>query len=155
MMDNQVSDAETWNLGDIIKDNTNKEWKLVKVGSGETRSHKDSENQLVYDNVGGELVVLQFSEPTKKVKKGKKWELVEGAKEHVIIKLMDNKYTNLSEAVRQRINERKLEESLFSTEIDPSVIASFVADRSTIASSIATSVSTLTGWQKRLRKILL
>ena len=34
MMDNQVSDAETWNLGDIIKDNTNKEWKLVKVGSG-------------------------------------------------------------------------------------------------------------------------
>ena len=46
MMDNQVSDAETWNLGDIIKDNTNKEWKLVKVGSGETRSHKDSENQF-------------------------------------------------------------------------------------------------------------
>jgi hypothetical protein len=61
MMDNQVSDAETWNLGDIIKDNTNKEWKPVKVGSGETRSHTDSENQLVYDNIGGELVVLQFS----------------------------------------------------------------------------------------------
>ena len=112
MMDNQVSDAETWNLGDIIKDNTNKAWKLVKVGSGETRSHKDSDNKFVCDNIGGELVALQFSEPTKKVKKGKKWELVEGAKEHVIIKLMDVKYTNLSEAVRHRINERKLEESL-------------------------------------------
>ena len=74
---------------------------------------------------------------TKKVKKGKKWELVEGAKEHVIIKLMDDKYTNLSEAVRQRINQSEIEESLLSTKIDPSVIASFVADRSTIASSIA------------------
>ena len=52
----------------------------MKVGSGETRSHKDSENKLVYDNIGGELVVLQFSEPTKKVKKRRNWELVEGVK---------------------------------------------------------------------------
>jgi hypothetical protein len=119
----------------------------------------------VYDSIGGELVVLQFSEPTKKVKKGIKWELVEGAKEHVIIKLMDDKYTNLSEAVRHRINERKLEESLLSTEIDPSVIASFVADQSTILHQshlpivniiiTTTSVSTLAGWQKSLRKLLL
>jgi hypothetical protein len=63
-MDNQVSDAETWNLGDIIKDDTKKEWKLVKVGSGETRSHMDSDNKFVCDNIGGELVALQFSEPT-------------------------------------------------------------------------------------------
>jgi hypothetical protein len=67
-------------LGVIIRDDTNKEWKIVKVGSGETRSHKDSDNKLVYDNIGGELVVLQFSEPTKKVKKGRKWEVVEGVK---------------------------------------------------------------------------
>ena len=52
----------------------------MKVGGGETRSHKDSDNKLVYDNIGGELVVLQFSEPTKKVKKRRNWELVEGVK---------------------------------------------------------------------------
>jgi hypothetical protein len=46
-MDNQVSDAETWKLGVIIKDDTNKEWKLVKVGSGETRSHKDAEKNFI------------------------------------------------------------------------------------------------------------
>ena len=43
----------------------------------------------------------------------------------------------LSDAVRQRVNQRKTDESLLSTEIDPSVIESFVVDCSTIASSIA------------------
>jgi hypothetical protein len=79
-----VDDGESWKLGDIIKDNNGKEWKLVKLGSGVTRSHKDADGNLLYDDIGGDMIVLQFAEPSKKVKKGRKWEVIEGAREQVI-----------------------------------------------------------------------
>jgi hypothetical protein len=58
-----VDDGETWNFGDIIKDRQGKEWKIVKIGSGETRSHKDADGNLLYDNIGGDMMALQFAEP--------------------------------------------------------------------------------------------
>jgi hypothetical protein len=137
-MADPVDDGESWKLGDIIKDNNGKEWKLVKLGSGVTRSHKDADGNLLYDDIGGDMIVLQFAEPSKKVKKGRKWEVIEGAREQVIINIMDDRFVNLSDEVRRRIDLRKADESLMSTEIDPSVRESFVADRSTIASSIGT-----------------
>jgi hypothetical protein len=134
-----VDDGESWKLGDIIKDSNGKEWKIVKLGSGVTRSHKDdADGNLLYDDIGVDMIVLQFAEPSKKVKKGRKWEMIEGAREQVIINIMDDRFVNLSDDVRRRIDLRKADESLLSTEIDPSVRESFVADRSTIASSIGT-----------------
>jgi hypothetical protein len=62
--------------------------------------------------------------------------VIEGAREQVIINIMDGNFFNFSDEVRRRIDLRKVDESLLSTEIDPSVRESSVADRSTIASSI-------------------
>jgi hypothetical protein len=42
-----VDDGESWNLGDIVKDSNGKEWKIVKLGSGVTRSHKDADGYTV------------------------------------------------------------------------------------------------------------
>jgi hypothetical protein len=53
-----VDDGETWNLGDIIKDRQGKVWKIVKIGRGETRSHKDADGNLLYDNIGVDMMVL-------------------------------------------------------------------------------------------------
>jgi hypothetical protein len=72
-------------------------------------------------------------------RKSRKWEVIKGAREQVIIDIIrtsHDRFANLSDEVRRRIDLRKADESLLSTEIDPSVRESFVADRSTIASSI-------------------
>jgi hypothetical protein len=61
--------------------------------------------------------------------------VIESAREQVIINIMDDRFVNLSDEVRRRIDLRKANESLLSTEIDPSVRESFVADRSTIVLS--------------------
>jgi hypothetical protein len=72
-------------------------------------------------------------------RKSRKWEVIKGAREQVIIDIIrtsHDRFVNLSDEVRRCIDLRKADESLLSTEIDPSVRESFVADRSTIASSI-------------------
>jgi hypothetical protein len=64
-----VDDGESSHLGDIVKDSNGKEWKTVKLGSGVTTSHKDADGNIPYDDIGVDMIVLQFAEPSKKVKK--------------------------------------------------------------------------------------
>jgi hypothetical protein len=59
-----VDDGESWNFGDIVKDSNGKEWKIVKLGSGVTRSHKDADGNILNDNIGVDMIVLQFAEPS-------------------------------------------------------------------------------------------
>jgi hypothetical protein len=61
-----VDDGESWNLGDIVKDSNGKEWKIVKLGSGVTRSHEDADDRnILDDNIGVDMIVLQFAEPSR------------------------------------------------------------------------------------------
>jgi hypothetical protein len=60
-----------------MKDSNRKEWKIAKLGSGETRSHKDADGNILYENIGADMIVLQFAEPSKKVEEGRKWEVIE------------------------------------------------------------------------------
>jgi hypothetical protein len=102
-----VDDEESWNLGDVVKDSNGKEWKIVKLCSGVTRSHRDADGNILYDNIGVDMIVLQFAATSKKVKKARKWEVVEGAREQVIINIIDDRLVNLSDEVRRRIDLRK------------------------------------------------
>ena len=53
--------SEKWVLGDIVEDDMdNRDWKIIKIGDGETVFHRDGSGLIAYDRYGDGWILLHL-----------------------------------------------------------------------------------------------
>ena len=154
IMDPIAVSPEEWGRGDVIQHmKSGKIGKIFCEGDGETAYHRDDTGNLVYDHYGEEWLLLHFTEPSTKVKQGRKWKVVPGRKEEIWVELQNRDFVNLSQGVRSgpssNTRGRSVGASLVADQCTPAIsdaeqrtAESSVADQNTIVSTIATDSST-------------
>jgi hypothetical protein len=111
-------EGEDWKLGDAVKDKlSNTMWKVVELGVGDCDCFLKLNGEVEFHNQGDARAKIQFVEPAKKVKKGKKWVVVEGKKESFCIDKGAEEYENDSCRVRIAGAARESEESNFDRQL--------------------------------------
>ena len=83
------------------------------MGVGDCESYKNANGEVFYDNQGSNRVYLEFVEQSTKVKRGKKYIVVQGRKETLWIDKATTEFENESYAVRVASSLRVAEERGF------------------------------------------
>ena len=110
---------EQWLLGDIIEDDEdNRDWKIIKIGEGETVVHRDGSGFVSYDRHGDGWILLQFAEKSTKERRGKKWIVHPGKKTDLWIKRLSEVHRNKSELVRRESSHRESLRNQIATSIE-------------------------------------
>ena len=113
-----MGDAEEivneWKIGDAVRETLSRKiWQIVELGVGDCESYRKANGEVFYDNQGSDRVCLQFVEQSTKVKRGKKYVVVQGRKDTLWIDKATTEFENESYAVRVSSSLRVAEERDF------------------------------------------